>query len=129
MQLTEQEKQRRLEEIQRQKVLQEQVAPVVVKPKPVKPPTPKPVAPSVPPEPVLAAEVEVKPGETLSDVAARREVYGDALLWPLVYKANRDQIKNPQQIFPGQILMISRDKSAEEKESAREEARNSELFQ
>lgn len=128
LQLTEQEKQRRLEQMRQQEASQKEVKPVIVKPKPIKVLPPKPVALPVPPKPKPAAEIEVRAGETLSKVSARQEVYGDPLLWPLVYKANRDQIKDPQQIFPGQILMIPRDKSVEEKEAAREEARNSELF-
>lgn len=127
LKLTGQEKQRRLEQLRQQEVRQESIEPVVVKPKQVKITPPKPaVVP--PPAPKPAAEIEVRAGETLSNIAARQEVYGDPLLWPLVYKANRDQIKDPQQIFPGQVLTIPRDKSAEEKEAAREEARSSELF-
>jgi len=34
------------------------------------------------------------------------KVYNDASLWPLIYVANRDQIKNPDLIFPGQKFEI-----------------------
>ena len=128
LQLAEKEKQLRLEQLRLQESIKQEVKPVVVKPKPEKILTPKPVDPPVPTKPKRVAEIAVKEGETLSYVATRPEVYGDPLLWPLVYKANRDQIKDPQQIFPGQVLMIPRDKSEQEKEVAREEARNSELF-
>ena len=73
-------------------------------------------------------EIQVGEGETLSTIAGRPEVYADPLLWPLVYKANRDQIKDPRQIFPGQVFLIPRDKTEEEKEAARDEARASTLF-
>jgi nucleoid-associated protein YgaU len=33
-------------------------------------------------------------------------VYRDARLWPLIYIANRDQIKDPDLIFPGQKFKI-----------------------
>ncbi|MBN2038644.1 MAG: DUF4398 domain-containing protein [Spirochaetes bacterium] len=33
-------------------------------------------------------------------------LYKDARLWPLIYMANRDQIKDPDLIFPGQKLLI-----------------------
>ncbi len=79
-------------------------------------------------EPVLIDQVEVLPNETLSDIAARKEVYSDDLLWPLIYKANRDQIKDPKEIFSGQILVVPRDKSEEEQVAAREEARQLNLF-
>lgn len=130
LQLTEQEKQRRLEEMRQEEERRKEVKPVVVKPKPAKVLPPKPVAtPSPPaPKPKLVDQVEVREGETLSNIAARREVYSDPMLWPLVYKANRDQIKDPKQIFPGQVLTIPRDKSDEEKEAAREEARSLKLF-
>jgi len=70
----------------------------------------------------------VRPGESLWTIAAQRLVYGDALQWPLIYKANRDQIKDPRQIYPKQALTIPREVSAEEVEAAREMARSSEVF-
>lgn len=71
----------------------------------------------------------VTEGENLFAIANRRKVYGDALLWPLIYKANRDQIKDPQQIYPGQRLTIPREVSEEEMENARNTARESTIFQ
>jgi len=77
---------------------------------------------------VLVDEVEVQAGENLATLAAREEVYGDALLWPLIYKANRDQVKNPEEIFAGQIFVVPRDKSNDEADAARQEARELNLF-
>lgn len=34
------------------------------------------------------------------------KVYNDPFLWPRIYMANRDKIKNPDLIFPGQRLVI-----------------------
>lgn len=34
------------------------------------------------------------------------KVYKDARLWPLIYMANKDQIKDPDLIFPGQRFVI-----------------------
>lgn len=79
-------------------------------------------------KPVLAEQVEVQAGENLATISARPEVYKDPLLWPLIYRANRDQIKNPQEIFAGQIFVIPRDKSRDEEESARLEAQSLNLF-
>lgn len=76
----------------------------------------------------LLRQVQVAPGETLFTLAGRRDVYGDSLLWPLIYKANRDQIKDPQEIFVGQVFSIPRDKNVQEQNAAREEARHSSLF-
>lgn len=50
----------------------------------------------------------VKRGETLPQIAALQEVYGESSLWPLIYKANRDQISNPAILWPGQVLRIPR---------------------
>ncbi|MFO7813590.1 MAG: DUF4398 domain-containing protein [Pelovirga sp.] len=91
----------------------------------VKPPPPPP---SLPVEPVRVERYEVRAGQNLADIADLPEVYGDRLLWPLIYRANRDQIKTPQEIAPGQMLDIPRDKNAEELEAARKEARKLNLF-
>lgn len=50
----------------------------------------------------------VKRGETLPQIAALPEVFGDSTLWPLIYRANRDQISNPAVLWPGQDLRIPR---------------------
>lgn len=50
----------------------------------------------------------VKRGETLPQIAALQEVYGESSLWPLIYRANRDQISNPAILWPGQVLRIPR---------------------
>ena len=50
----------------------------------------------------------VRRGETLPQIAARSEIYNDSSLWPLIYRANRDQIRDPKQLWPGQVLKIPR---------------------
>lgn len=47
-------------------------------------------------------------GDTLAKVAARKEVYGNAKLWPLLYRTNSDTIGVQGLIYPGQVLTISR---------------------
>jgi nucleoid-associated protein YgaU len=46
-------------------------------------------------------------GDSLSKIAKRE--YGDASKWPRIYEANRDQIKNPDLIYPGQVLTLPRE--------------------
>jgi nucleoid-associated protein YgaU len=46
-------------------------------------------------------------GDSLSKIAKRE--YGDAAKWPMIYEANRDQIKNPDLIHPGQVLTLPRE--------------------
>jgi len=43
-------------------------------------------------------------GDTLSKIAKRE--YGDASKWHQIYEANRDTIKNPDLIYPGQTFKI-----------------------
>jgi nucleoid-associated protein YgaU len=43
-------------------------------------------------------------GDSLSKIA--KQVYGKASLWRKIYEANRDQIKDPDLIFPGQLLRL-----------------------
>lgn len=43
-------------------------------------------------------------GDSLSKIASGQ--YGDANKWPRIYEANRDLIKDPDLIYPGQQLRI-----------------------
>lgn len=74
-------------------------------------------------EHALSASHTVKRGETLPSIAALPEVYDDPCLWPLLYRANRDQIKDPKRIWPGQVLRIPRNVSREEISEARRYSR------
>ncbi|MDY0185451.1 MAG: LysM peptidoglycan-binding domain-containing protein [Desulfuromonadaceae bacterium] len=84
-----------------------------------------------PAKPVLPARVNqytVKDGENLYIIAQHPSVYEDGMLWPLIYRANRDQIKNPRQIYPGQTLSVPRDISESDIEQARSKAKESQIF-
>ena len=64
---------------------------------------------STAPAPAPAAEAEAKTytvaaGDTLSKIAQNQ--YGDGSLWRKIFEANRDTIKNPDLIHPGQELII-----------------------
>ncbi len=41
-------------------------------------------------------------------IAEYSEVYGDPFKWPSIYSANKDQIKDPDLIYPGQVFQIPR---------------------
>lgn len=118
--LAEKRRKAKLEQKQRQQEEEHKKAEVK---KPVPPPVEK-----VPSQPKLVSEIEVGPTDNLMLIAAKPEVYNDGMLWPLIYKANRDQIKNPKEIFPGQKLVIPRDKTSEEIDAARQEAVELDLF-
>ncbi len=46
----------------------------------------------------------VAKGESLSQIA--KQYYGDAKQWKKIYEANQDAIKNPDLIFPGQVIKV-----------------------
>ena len=60
----------------------------------------------------LSLSHTVRRGETLPQIAARPEVYNDSSLWQIIYKANRDQVRDPFQLWPGQVLKIPRSNSS-----------------
>ena len=45
-------------------------------------------------------------GDCLWNIAKKKEHYGNGFAWPVIYKANRDQIKNPDLIYPKQTFKI-----------------------
>ncbi|WP_424946552.1 LysM peptidoglycan-binding domain-containing protein [Candidatus Spongiihabitans sp.] len=81
------------------------------------------VAPATPITPAVSAPVvaEVEPvadqltnwtvvaGSNLWSIAGIEEVYNVPERWPLIYKANLDQIIDADLIYPGQVLAIPRD--------------------
>lgn len=46
----------------------------------------------------------IQSGDTLSGIAKR--YYGDAMKYPVLFEANREVIKNPDLIYPGQTIRI-----------------------
>ena len=64
---------------------------------------------STAPAPVRPREVEVRTytvvaGDSLSKIAQRE--YGDASKWRAIHDANRETIRNPDLIHPGQVLVL-----------------------
>ena len=45
-------------------------------------------------------------GDCLWRIAAKQDIYSNGHAWPVIYKANRDQIKNPDLIYPKQSFKI-----------------------
>lgn len=46
----------------------------------------------------------VKSGDSLSKIA--KEFYGDAMKYPTIFEANKPMLKDPDKIYPGQVLRI-----------------------
>jgi nucleoid-associated protein YgaU len=58
----------------------------------------------VPPEQVEKQRVVVQPGYNLWRLA--RSVYGQGTRYTVIYEANREHIRNPARIFPGQVFDV-----------------------
>ena len=53
---------------------------------------------------------EVKSGDTLSKIA--KQFYGDANKYNQIFEANRPMLKDPDEIYPGQVLIIPQEAGA-----------------
>jgi nucleoid-associated protein YgaU len=59
---------------------------------------------TAPKAPGSARTYTVVAGDSLSKIA--KKMYGDASKWKLIFEANKDVIKNPDLIHPGQKFEI-----------------------
>jgi LysM repeat protein len=64
--------------------------------------------PTVQPTPVIQ-KYTVKSGDTLWAISNQTGIYSDSFQWPEIFKTDRDQIQDPDQITPGQVLTITKD--------------------
>jgi len=69
---------------------------------------------------VMAGEnsYEVVGGDNLWNISAKDSIYANPYQWPLIYKANRDKIKDADLIHPGQVFDIDRDASSADVDAA-----------
>ncbi|MFQ6091841.1 MAG: LysM peptidoglycan-binding domain-containing protein [bacterium] len=58
--------------------------------------------------PKLPGTYRVVGGDCLWKISGYSQIYDDPLKWPRIYRANRDQIQDPDLIYPDQILAIPR---------------------
>lgn len=72
--------------------------------------------------------VTTKAGDTLWKIAERKDVYGSGWLYPLIYKANKEKIKDPGKLEAGLVLTIPRDVPDPEVEIAKEEAMTGQIL-
>jgi nucleoid-associated protein YgaU len=109
-----------LADIARDKALAAKKPPVKNEPVAAPAPAPAPEKPVAQPvEKPKFEERSVVKGDCLWKIAGDKNVYGDPYQWPLIYDANKDQIKNPNLIYPKQNLKIPTDATPEEIEKAR----------
>ena len=57
-------------------------------------------------------------GDNLWSISGKDEVYADPYQWPMIYKTNRDKIKDADLIYPGQVFDIDQNASASEIDAA-----------
>lgn len=59
--------------------------------------------------------------DCLWNIAGKMDIYGDPFLWPKIWQANTDIIRNPDIIYPGWVLQIppKAPKTASEKKAER----------
>lgn len=61
----------------------------------------------------------VQKDDCLWTIAGKSRVYGDPFVWPALFKANRDEIQDPDLIYPRQDLRVDRGLSMEEMGNAK----------
>ena len=66
---------------------------------------------------------EVSRGDNLWDISGKPSVYADPYQWPLIFKANSDQIKDADLIYPGQVLSVDTAPSSSDVSAAVQHAR------
>ncbi len=66
------------------------------------------------PTPVPSDRYTVVTQDTLWGIAGKSDIYADNFQWPLIYKANRDNIKDPDLIYPKQDFSIRKGVTSEE---------------
>lgn len=84
--------------------------------------TPEPPTPTPEPTPVPITKYIVVKGDTLWGISGMDLAYKDNFQWPLIFKANRDQIKDPDLIYPKQEFLIRKDFTQQETDKARKDA-------
>lgn len=54
----------------------------------------------------VTIDYTVSRGDNLWNIAKKEEVYADPYMWPRLYRANKDQIQDPDLIYPDQMLAV-----------------------
>lgn len=70
----------------------------------------------------LPREHKVVKGECLWWIAEYKQIYNDPFMWPLIYKANKNKIQDPDLIYPEQVFDIPRDFTLNELKQNRKSA-------
>jgi nucleoid-associated protein YgaU len=93
------------------------------------PPPEEELAPPPLEEPEQAASTpsssrySVLSGDSLWRISGKSKIYGDSFMWPLLFKANKDIIEDPDLIYPRQKLLVKKNYSQPEIDDAVEKAK------
>jgi LysM repeat protein len=85
-------------------------------------------APTPVPTAAPGQQYTVKEGDTLWAISRQTGIYSNSAEWPLIFKTNRDQIQDPDEINPGQVLTINEDESTDQINHAEQLANDTPAF-
>lgn len=79
-------------------------------------------------QPAPMEKYVVKKGDTLWSISHQVGIYSDSFEWPLIFKTDRDQIQDPDQINVGQVLLIQKGQTDEQVKHAIKLASDTPVF-
>ncbi|MGB3140551.1 MAG: LysM peptidoglycan-binding domain-containing protein, partial [Aestuariivirga sp.] len=63
-----------------------------------------PAATEAAPDPAATpGQIIIQPGNNLWKLS--RQIYGKGIMYTVIYEANKDQIRKPELIYPGQVFL------------------------
>jgi nucleoid-associated protein YgaU len=89
---------------------------------------PAPAPAKAKPAKVTRRSYKVKSGDSLWNISGKPKTLGDRFRWPLLFKANRKSIKDPDLIEPGQSFTWKASYSMSEIEEAIQKAKDTPKF-
>jgi len=54
----------------------------------------------------VVIDYKVERGDNLWNISKKEQIYDDPYMWPRIYRKNKDQIKDPDLIYPKQVLAV-----------------------
>ena len=54
----------------------------------------------------MTVTYQIQRGDNLWNISKKEDIYADPYMWPRIYRANRDQISDPDLIYPEKVLNI-----------------------
>lgn len=70
----------------------------------------------------------VQKGDTMWEISSMGKIYSDPFQWPLLFKANRDQVEDPDLIEVGQSFDVRKDFGSDEVADAVQKAKDTPPF-